>query len=218
MLKGHFVGRNRDADDDHYQILITDGETQHRISVNVTSRSTNGTSELMFQTLDQLPSSLTKALRTLQWGYSPLKSKRGGIAQDYVRGAIVDPAKMKPANPHGKTYVLRKTLEEKMRAAFEDDGTVIYSFGQRWGPERKRKDEYFHFLPGNGMHDIHMNQGSGGKWKKDNGTWQDGCLVMEFSGNKWFALFLSLDAQSFATNDKGAPVKDTEKARAQSSS
>jgi uncharacterized protein YukJ len=54
---------------------------------------------------------------------------------------------------------------------------VIYAFGQQWGPETKKRDKYFRFLPGSGIHDIHMNQGNDGKYKKDNGAYQDGALV-----------------------------------------
>jgi len=35
----------------------------------------------------------------------------------------------------------------------------VYAFGERWGPEADRPDKVFGFSPGNGVHDIHMNQG-----------------------------------------------------------
>ena len=35
----------------------------------------------------------------------------------------------------------------------------MYAFGERWGPESHKADQYFGFVPGNGVHDIHMNQG-----------------------------------------------------------
>ncbi|MBS1825717.1 MAG: YukJ family protein [Acidobacteria bacterium] len=209
VLKGRPIGRLRDADDDHYQILVTDGKTQHRIAVNVKSSAPNAPSDLLFQSVDQLPSSLTKALKAAKNGYSALKSKPGGIAQDFVRGGIADPTKMVPVPPDkpGAKNDLKDTLEDRMKAAMDDDKAVIYAFGEKWGPEKKKKDQYFHFKPGNGIHDIHMNQGNSGKWKKDNGTWQDGCLMIEYSGNKWFALFLTFQSQTFSTDDKGNPVK-----------
>lgn len=209
VLKGRPIGRLRDADDDHYQILVTDGKTQHRIAVNVKSSAPNAPSDLLFQAVDQLPSSLTKALKALKNGYAALKSKPGGLAQDFVRGGIADPAKMVPVPPDkpGAKNDLKDTLEERMKAAMDDDKAMIYAFGEKWGPEKKKKDQYFHFKPGNGIHDIHMNQGNSGKWKKDNGTWQDGCLMMEYSGNKWFAVFLTFQSQTFSTDDNGNPVK-----------
>jgi uncharacterized protein YukJ len=41
-------------------------------------------------------------------------------------------------------------------------GSVIYAFGAKWGPEKGKPDKYFKFVPGNGIHDIHMNQGNSG--------------------------------------------------------
>jgi uncharacterized protein YukJ len=208
VLKGRPIGRLRDADDDHYQILVTDGKALHRIAVNVKSSAPNAPSDLLFQAVDELPSSLTKALRTLKAGYVAVKSKPGGIAQDYVRGGLADPTKMEPVPPDrpGVKNDLKDTLEERVMAAMDDDGATVYAFGEKWGPEKKKKDQYFHFKPGNGIHDIHMNQGNSGKWKKDNGTWQDGCVMIEYSGNKWFAVFLAFQSQTFSTDDRGNAV------------
>lgn len=209
VLKGRPIGRLRDADDDHYQILVTDGKTQHRIAVNVKSSAPNAPSDLLFQAVEELPTSLVKALRALKSGYSAVKSKPGGIAQDYVRGGIADPAKMKPVPPNkpGVKNDLKDTLEDQLKAAMDDDNAVVYAFGEKWGPEKKKKDQYFHFKPGNGIHDIHMNQGNSGKWKKDNGTYQDGCLMIEYSGNKWFAVYLTFQSQTFSTDAKGNPAE-----------
>jgi hypothetical protein len=44
--------------------------------------------------------------------------------------------------------------------AAADPAARIYAFGQRWGPEASTRDKVFGFLPGNGVHDIHMNQGN----------------------------------------------------------
>lgn len=54
------------------------------------------------------------------------------------------------------------------------ESSVIYAFGQRWGPEADECDQYFDYLPGNGIHDIHMNQGNSKNWANDDGPWQDG--------------------------------------------
>ena len=54
---------------------------------------------------------------------------------------------------------------------------MIYAFGERWGSEPNTRDKYFGFKPGNGIHDIHMNQGSAEEFKKYNGVWQDGGII-----------------------------------------
>ena len=40
------------------------------------------------------------------------------------------------------------------------------------------RDKIFGFLPGNGIHDIHMNQGNSSRFVRDDGVWQDGGLLM----------------------------------------
>ena len=41
-------------------------------------------------------------------------------------------------------------------------------------------DKIFGFSPGNGVHDIHMNQGNTGRFREDDGVWQDGGLVLHY--------------------------------------
>jgi uncharacterized protein YukJ len=48
VLKGIVTGNLRDADDDHYQILLTAGNTVHRIAVNVKSAAPKAPSTLLF--------------------------------------------------------------------------------------------------------------------------------------------------------------------------
>jgi len=52
-----------------------------------------------------------------------------------------------------------------------DSYSRIYAFGSAWDPEEQKCDQVFGFLPGNGIHDIYMNQGNGdGKHNGDNGV------------------------------------------------
>ena len=44
LLTGTAIGHLRDADDDHYQVLIRAGNTLHRIAVNVKSAAKNAAS------------------------------------------------------------------------------------------------------------------------------------------------------------------------------
>lgn len=207
VLKGKAIGRLRDADDDHYQILITDGKTQHRIACNVKSSAKNAPSSLLFQSITSLPAKLTKELVKLKEGYTKLPSKSSGLAQDYVRGGLADKAKMVevPPDQPGAKNDLKDILEDAVRDAMDDRKATVYAFGAKWGPEKTKRDKYFHFLPGNGIHDIHMNQGNGAQFAKDNGIWQDGALMFQHSNGKWLAIFLAFQSQTFDTDDKGQP-------------
>ena len=70
-------------------------------------------------------------------------------------------------------------MEDAVVNAMALAGSVVYAFGARFGPE-KQKDQYFKFTPGNGMHDIHMNQGNDKKHAGDDGVYQDGCLIFQY--------------------------------------
>ena len=153
VLQGIVVGHLRDADDDHYQILIKAGNTPYRIAVNVKSAAKNAPSILQFQTITTVPASLKSALRALGPGYTKLPSRPGGLAQDFVRGGLVKPRSMTPVPPDapGVDNDLKDKLEDTAVKAMAEPGTTIYAFGERWGPENKR-DRYFKFTPGNGIH------------------------------------------------------------------
>ena len=109
VLKGTVTGHLRDADDDHYQILVSAAKTMYRIAVNV--ESSMKPPDLRFQSLTSLPSSLTHELTVLPPGYKKLPGKPGGIAQDFVRGGIVkiDKFKVVPGNVPGANNDLKDT-------------------------------------------------------------------------------------------------------------
>src|SRR5947209_8483282 len=190
VLKGTITGHLRDADDDHYQILVSAGSTMFRVAVNV--RSTLRPPDLLFQSLTSLPSTLRQQLTALKTGFTKLASKPGGLAQNFVRGGIVKSGKFKvvPGDTPGADNDLKDTMEDAAIAAIDQEGSLIYAFGARWGPETTKKDQYFKFLPGNGVHDIHMNQGNDKGHARDDGVYQDGCLIFEYPSGKYRAFFL----------------------------
>ena len=208
ILKGTVIGHMRDADDDHYQILVQAGKALHRIATNVKSSAPNAPSTVLFTSVTALPKAFTDGLTGLPDGYRKLTSKPGGLALDFLRSGIVKTGAMKPLPPDapGKDNDLKDLLETAVVKAMDEAGSVIYALGAKWGPEKGKPDQYFKFSPGNGIHDIHMNQGNSGKYKKDNGTFQDGALVIGYPGGKWRAFFIAFQSQTFKTDDKGNPT------------
>ncbi|HEY4417879.1 MAG TPA: DUF2278 family protein, partial [Pseudonocardia sp.] len=78
---------------------------------------------------------------------------------------------------------------------------TAYVFGERWGPE-DQADQVFDFRPGNGVHDIHMNQGNSAQFVRDDGVWQDGGLLLHLADeSRWVALFLGFQSQAWHTDD-----------------
>lgn len=201
VLKGTVTGHLRDADDDHYQILVSAKKTMFRIAVNV--HSSLKPPDLRFQSITSLPALVTTQLAALPIGFTKLASKPGGLAQDFVRGGLVRPEKFEivPGDVPGVDNDLKDTMEQAAVAAVGQAGALIYAFGARWGPETK-KDQYFQFTPGNGIHNIHMNQGNDRGHASDDGVYHDGCLIFAFPSGKYRAFFMAFQSQSFHTDDR----------------
>jgi uncharacterized protein YukJ len=201
VLKGTVTGHLRDADDDHYQILVSAGKTLHRIAVNV--HSTLNPPDLLFQSLTSLPPGLSALLSALPAGFKKLSSKPGGLAQDFVRGGLIATNLFKtvPGDIPGADNDLKDTMEKAALDAMATAGACVYAFGAKWGPEKK-KDQYFKFAPGSGIHNIHMNQGNSADFARDDGVYHDGCLIFESPKTGYRAFFMAFQSQSFHTDDK----------------
>jgi len=142
-------------------------------------------------------------LEALPLGFTELESKPGGTALDFIRGNLFDTARMKLLSHivPGPDNDLNEMLQKHVNRSMAMQSSLVYAFGQRWGPEPNKPDDFFDFL-GNGIHDIHMNQGNSDKWKNDDGIYQDGGLIFHFPDEKrWVALFLAFQSQCFHTDD-----------------
>jgi uncharacterized protein YukJ len=201
VLKGVVTGHLRDADDDHYQILVSAGGTMFRIAVNVHSQL--NPPDLLFQSMTTLPNALISQLKALPQGFKKLPGVEGGLAQDFVRGGLIKTSNFKvvPGDDPGAKNNLKDTMESAAVDAMDQHGSLVYAFGDRWGPENK-KDQYFKFSPGNGIHDIHMNQGNDKGHQNEDGVFQDGCIFFEYPGGKYRAFFMAFQSQTFSTDDK----------------
>ena len=134
VLKGIVAGHLRDADDDHYQILVHAGKAVHRIACNVKSSAPNAPSTLLFQSRATLPDELVAKLQALPVGFNKLPSKPGGMAMDYVRGGLVKPKSMKevPPDAPGADNDVKDKLEDAVVKAMDQEGSVVYAFGAKW--------------------------------------------------------------------------------------
>jgi uncharacterized protein YukJ len=203
VLKGRAVNRKLgEGSTPHYQVLVNDEKQKHRIAINV--KSQQSPSELLYLIDENFSHPIIKGLDELKFGFNPLDGKPGGLALDFIRGNFFDPTQMKPLpyNVPGPDNDLNELLELYTARAIASPDAVLYPFGEKWGPETDIKDKYFGFLPGNGIHDIHMNQGNAGQFQKDNGVWQDGGLMIHYpTRNQWVGIFLAFQSQSFHTDD-----------------
>ncbi|MBU2699344.1 putative protein YukJ [Sporomusaceae bacterium BoRhaA] len=185
------------ADTSHYEVHAIDNNFDYRIAINV--RSQQSPPELLYYIDENFTHDILSQLENLPLEYTALESKPGSIALDYLRSNLFDYRKMKIAHPIiGPDNELAELIEKYIDLAIRTSDASVYAFGQKWGPETALRDQYFGFKPGNGMHDIHMNQGNTGQFTKDNGPYQDGGLLIHFpTNNQWIAIFLAFQSQSF---------------------
>ena len=192
----------------HYQVLVVENDVNYRLAINVKSQASP--SELLYYIDENLQDEMLTGLQKLDFGYTLLPSHSSGqedhnpLALDYVRGGLFDTKSMVPMpyQKDGENNDLNELLDRVITQAIQDKNAVIYAFGEKWGPENKA-DKYFHFQPGNGVHDMHMNQGNSSRWRSDDGPWQDGGLLIHFAKeNRWTGIFLAFQSQSFYTDDR----------------
>ncbi|MET8975163.1 DUF2278 family protein [Streptomyces sp. NPDC004539] len=208
--------REGGTDSPHYQIHLADESgTHYRVSVNVLSQERP--SELLYLVDDDFTHPVTTRLTGLTAGWTKLPAGPGGPNLDFVRGNLFDPADLRtlPPDVSGPDNDLADLLDHYVSRAIDTEGARLHVFGERWGPETGVKDKVFGFLPGNGVHDIHMNQGNSKRFQKDDGVWQDGGLLIHFPAeNRWIAIFLAFQSQAWHTDDvTGHVLKDTDGTR-----
>lgn len=208
-LKGRPIGnRIGTHNKPHYQVHISANGVHHRIAVNV--QSSDG-SEVQYLARSKFVHPITDALAVLPQGRTDVPSKPGGVALDFIRGNLAQPWEFVPLPmaASGPDNDLNEKVDSYVQRAMSDERAMIYAFGEPWGPEQGKADDYFGFLPGRGIHDIHMNQGNPpGSFAKDNGPWQDGGLIFEFpTQQQWVAIFLKFKSQAWhSDDDSGHPV------------
>ncbi len=220
VLKGRIVECRQERNDalPHYQVRIRAGGLSYRASINVRS-SERRRPDLLFCVDDDVRHPLMQRLAALDEGFHPGRPGADGLAVDYVRDGLVAHGEMR-AIPHdapGADNDLNEKLDALVRHAIDDPDVEICVFGSRWGPEHHEPDAEFGFEPGNGVHDIHMNQGTPrhARHARDNGTWQDGAVFLHLRDERrWVGVYLAFQGQQWATDDHtGNPAADAPNAR-----
>jgi uncharacterized protein YukJ len=204
LLKGKAVEVRLGAGQSpHYQVRLVDDTTDYRIAINVKSQL--APSDLEFVVLERYQHPITSLVEGLGLGFTRLQSGPGTGALDFIRGNLFDRTQMRPLpfSVPGFDNDLNEKIDRVMQRAVGDEHALVYAFGERWGPEPGKKDKYFGFAPGNGIHDIHMNQGNSGRFVGDDGVYQDGGLLVHFPDQQeWVAVFLKFQSQSWHTDDR----------------
>ena len=209
LLKGWASDYCLDDDDDpHLEIRVEDGTASHRIALNV--RSKFHPHDLLYCVRSQLSHPVLDALKAASVGLTDLWNGEAGPSLDYLRSGLLsrDEMKLAPFRQDGPANDLRDLIEPLILEGLNQPDVTFHALGERWGPERRRVDRYFGFLPGSGIHEVHMNQGSSGGHASGNGAGQDGALfIHDGRTNAWTGIFLAFQSQSWSTSSStGHPL------------
>lgn len=204
VLCGQAIDRRTEVglDSPHYQVRVSADGVDYRVAVNVLSQLSP--SELLYVAIDHFRHPITAVLLELPEAFTSIPSVPGGLGLDFIRGNLFSRLDMVPLPPGlpGPDNDLNDRIDHYVGRAIRDPAARLYVFGERWGPEEGRSDKIFGFRPGNGVHDVHMNQGNVGRFVADDGVWQDGGMMFHFpSTDQWVAIFLAFQSQAWHTDD-----------------
>ncbi len=158
VLKATILDRVRATDrTDHYQLFCSD---RWRAAINAHSDEPPG--DVEYAVLQPFSHAMLAHLARLPAGWHGL---RPGDGLDYVRGGFVTPSQFKalPLSKPGPANDLNELFDLHLTR-----GTQVYVFGEPWGRDSDR-----------GVHDIHQNQGNVPEYRRDDGTWQDGGVLIQ---------------------------------------
>jgi uncharacterized protein YukJ len=191
VLKGDPVGPGQiSGSNPHYRFDLKIAP-RTTLQVNVNVQSTDG-SEIRYLIVDNFTPADSAALMNLPAAVTPLANTDSDLRLDYVQEKngdgtpMVDFSKMQDLDIGADQ--LHNAVSDLLDQSLADPNGMIYAFGS-----------YFSNGEGPGMDNIHMNQGNPpGRFSKDNGSWQDGAIIIELPGQtaRWTALFIAFQTQS----------------------
>ncbi len=142
VLKGRVIARTLGCGrSPHFQLHIIDNTTDYRLAVNVMSSISPSELEYLIEPDFQHP--VLEQLGSLPTGWHVLSPQPGGMALDYIRSNLFAPHKMVPLpyNVPGPDNDLNEYLDHYIQRAIADANSAVYAFGERWGPESKKKGQ-----------------------------------------------------------------------------
>jgi uncharacterized protein YukJ len=177
------------------------GEGKFRAAINI--KSTGKESRLAYWMNRRFENQhLVGFLNDLRPGFHPLPSdQQQGL--DYIRGNLFDirQGRLVEHDVPGEDNDIIDYISPIIDNAIKKKAKV-FLFGEPFG-DRK------------GIHDVHMNQGnSEPKFRKDNGVFQDGGVLLSFPDGHWEAIFLAFAVQKIHTDDAtGQPIGNVDLAQ-----
>jgi uncharacterized protein YukJ len=133
---------------------------------------------------------MVQSLAKLDFGFHDIE-ELNGKGLDYIRSDLFDAKKgrLLRHDIDGPNNDIIDVLVPEVQQSI-DKRAEIYIFGSRFNTR-------------NGMHDVHMNQGNIKKFSHDDGTFQDGGLLIHYKETgQWTGIFLAFASQAVHTDDE----------------
>lgn len=203
LLVGTVVSWN-DKDRDrspHFQILVKHGDEYTAVSINVAS-VVNPPNLLVFHQVDY----------DEEW--AKRLPREDGLFRgdkmhhlDYVKDPVAHRSSFHPipAMESGADNDLFDLMIQWFKNAKEEKSQV-YVWGEEWRNSRPNKQLFPGYSFTNGVHDVHMNQGSSGRFRRDNRAFGDGGLLIRNEDDTFKAFFSAFQVQSWNNDENGNPL------------
>jgi len=192
-VKGHVCdvyGERRDNRSPHFYMTLECGKREWRLAINVKSRK--WPSEVAFTRISPFTHEFTRMLESLPMGLRTMnhRGERHKHGLDYLRDNFfkMDELVALPHHKPGRNNDLIDVLYRDGNRA-KEQGWAAVAFGEPFN-DRARW----------GMHNIHMNQGSFGRYKRTNGPYQDGALFLHSPQEGWIGYFWAFQSQATRTD------------------
>lgn len=179
----------------HFHIHTLGDKVHYRISISVESQLPPN--EVLYYIDEDFHHDITSKICDFPLGFTAItEDVKTQYGVDYLKGDMVDIRSLQPIPDQlpGPDNDLNEKLYSIMQKVMEDKDSILYAFGEKWDCEGK--DKIFHFSPGDGIHDIHMNQCISKDDSSSNNHWNDGALLIHFPNeNKWNGIFIAFQNQ-----------------------
>ena len=184
----------QDPESPHIHLFYDDGtggdfDNARRASINV--KSLSELSELVFWKISTFDHPIVNEIKNLEMGFHEIPSSPGGAALDYIRSNVINftDGRVLPHDLPGESNDIIDYVMPELQAAINRNATV-YLFGEPYDDLQ-------------GIHNIHMNQGSQERFRRYNGVWQDGAVIIHFPDeNRYAAIFLAFASQAVHTDEE----------------
>jgi uncharacterized protein YukJ len=184
------------------QIVLPDGSTaQWDSAINV---GTNDSDDLLsYKLIFDFQHAIMSQLQSAQSGFLDLTGTNGLPALDFLRSDVLTgTGPWRPSDPMDGSVEVEPvaSLLRLLRTA-RSHNSDVWVFGRK-------------YTTGDGIHDVHMNQGSGGKFINDgsdnhndhNDVWQDGGVIVDVGQPAFAAYFTAFTQQFVPTDNLGNPT------------